>query len=141
MGIGGGQQSPQQEPTVPPEMLQRNKQITQTCLACCVIKAEPLSRSVLTEGFLLEYPHTSPVPDKYRNYVPIQLTQCFPGIPKYSPAHAGEAGDPGSVPGLERSPGEGNGNPLKCSCLKSSTERRAWQATVPWGHKESNTTE
>ena len=28
------------------------------------------------------------------------------------------AGDLGSIPGLERSPGEGNGNPLQCSCLK-----------------------
>ena len=32
------------------------------------------------------------------------------------------AGDVGSVPGLERSPGEGNGNPLRCSCLGNPTE-------------------
>ena len=40
------------------------------------------------------------------------------------------AGDPGLIPGLERSPGEGNGNPLQYSCLENSMDRRAWQATV-----------
>ena len=40
------------------------------------------------------------------------------------------AGDPGSVPGLERPPGEGNGNPLQFSCLENPMDRRAWQATV-----------
>ena len=39
-------------------------------------------------------------------------------------------GDLGSVPGLGRSPGEGNGNPLHYSCLENSTDRGAWQATV-----------
>ena len=40
------------------------------------------------------------------------------------------AGDPGSVPGLERSSGEGNGNPLQYSCLENHIDRGAWQATV-----------
>ena len=40
------------------------------------------------------------------------------------------AGDPGSIPESERSPGEGNGNPLQYSCLENSTDREAWQATV-----------
>ena len=39
-------------------------------------------------------------------------------------------GDPGSIPGLGRSPGEGNGNPLQCSCLENPVDRGAWQATV-----------
>ena len=39
-------------------------------------------------------------------------------------------GDPDSVPGLGRSPGEGNGNPLQYSCLENSMDRGAWQATV-----------
>ena len=38
--------------------------------------------------------------------------------------------DPGSIPGLGRSPGEGNGNPLQYSCLENPTDRGAWQATV-----------
>ena len=40
------------------------------------------------------------------------------------------AGEPDSIPGLGRSPGEGNGYPLQYSCLENSMDRRAWQATV-----------
>ena len=39
-------------------------------------------------------------------------------------------GDTGSVPGLGRSPGEGNGNPLWYSCPENSMDRGAWQVTV-----------
>ena len=39
-------------------------------------------------------------------------------------------GDPGSIPGSGRSPGEGNGNPFQSSCLKNSMERGVWQAAV-----------
>ena len=40
------------------------------------------------------------------------------------------AGDPASIPGLGRSPGEGNGNPLQYSCLENPMDRGAWQAIV-----------
>jgi len=40
------------------------------------------------------------------------------------------AGDLGSIPGLKRSPGEGNSNPFQYSCLENSMDRGAWQATV-----------
>ena len=40
------------------------------------------------------------------------------------------AGDRGSVLGLGRSPGEGNGNPLQYSCLENPMDNGAWQATV-----------
>ena len=40
------------------------------------------------------------------------------------------AGDPGSIPGLGKSPGEGNGNPLQYSCLENSMDRGAWRAKV-----------
>ena len=43
---------------------------------------------------------------------------------------ARNAGDPGSIPGLGRSPGEGNGYPLQYSCLENSTDRGVWPATV-----------
>ena len=39
-------------------------------------------------------------------------------------------GDPGSIPGWRRSPGEGNGNPLQYSCLENPMDRGAWWATV-----------
>ena len=41
-----------------------------------------------------------------------------------------KAGDPGSITGWGRSPGEGNGNPLQYSCLENSMDRGAWWATV-----------
>ena len=39
-------------------------------------------------------------------------------------------GDPGLSPGLGRSPGEGNGNPLQYYCLENPMDRGAWQAAV-----------
>ena len=47
------------------------------------------------------------------------------------------AGDPGSILGLERYPGEGNGNPLQYSCHGKSHDG----GYSPWGCKESDTTE
>ena len=44
------------------------------------------------------------------------------------------AGDAGSIPGLGRSPGEGNGNSLRFSCLGNPMDREAWQGTV-WDKK------
>ena len=45
-------------------------------------------------------------------------------------ASAYNAGDPGSIPGLGRCPGEGNGNPLQYSCLENPMDGGAWWATV-----------
>ena len=54
-------------------------------------------------------------------------------------ANAGEVRDMDSIPGLERSPGEGNGNPLQYSCLENPTDRGAWQA-IAHGVTESDMT-
>ena len=48
---------------------------------------------------------------------------------KKQPASAKDARDASSVPGLGRSPGEGNDNALQYSCLENSMDREAWQAT------------
>ena len=63
----------------------------------------------------------------------------FPGgsVVKNLPANSG---DVGSVPGLERSPGEGNGNMLQYSCLGNPKDRGAWWATVFGVAKELDTT-
>ena len=57
------------------------------------------------------------------------------------PAKAGEPGDSGSVPGLGRSPGEGNGNPLQFSCLENPHGQRGLGGYSPRGRTESDTTE
>ena len=61
----------------------------------------------------------------------------FPGgsVVKNLPADAGVAG---SIPGLRRSPGDGNGNPLQYICLGNPMERGAWWAAVCGVMKESN---
>ena len=45
-------------------------------------------------------------------------------------ASAYNVGDPDSIPGLGRCPGEGNGNPLQYSCLENSMDRGFWWAPV-----------
>ena len=45
-------------------------------------------------------------------------------------ASACDTEDPGSIPGLGRSPGKGNGNPLQYSCLENPMDRGAWRPTV-----------
>ena len=56
----------------------------------------------------------------------------FPGssVVKNTPANAGDTGDAGSILGLGRSPGGGNGNPLQYSCLENPIDSGTWQATV-----------
>ena len=49
---------------------------------------------------------------------------------KNPPANAGDVKEPGSIPGLERSPGGGPSNPLQYSCLEKALNRGAWRATV-----------
>ena len=59
---------------------------------------------------------------------------------KNLPANA-NAGDMGSVPGSEGSPGGGNGKPLQYSCLDNLMDRGIWWDTFYWGCKESDRTE
>ena len=49
---------------------------------------------------------------------------------KNLPTNAGEIRDAGLIPGLGRSPGRGNGNPLQYSCLENPMDREAWRAIV-----------
>ena len=47
-------------------------------------------------------------------------------VVKNLPTNAGNTRDAGSIPGLRRSPGEGNGNPLQYSCLRNPMDRETW---------------
>ena len=59
----------------------------------------------------------------------LYLEKGFPGGSDGKES-AFNAGDPHSIPGRERSPGEWNGNPLHYSCPENPTKREAWQATI-----------
>ena len=51
-------------------------------------------------------------------FIDIHITEGFPGGSDYKESSC-NVGDPGLIPGLGRSPGEGNGNPLQYSCLEN----------------------
>ena len=76
---------------------------------------------------------TTLVNEKKRNRIKINLSyvlkQDFSGGSD-SKASIYNAGDPGSIPGSGRSPGEGNGTPLQHYCLENPMDTGAWQATV-----------
>ena len=55
---------------------------------------------------------------------------CFQKLKSQLHRYACNAGDQDSISGLGRSLGEGNGNPLQCSCLENPMDRGAWQVTV-----------
>ena len=77
---------------------------------------------------------------KSDKYIPASEIEDFPSgsVVKNPPA---SAGDEGSIPGLGRSPEEGNGNPLQYSCLGNPMDRGAWRATVHGVAKELDTTQ
>ena len=60
----------------------------------------------------------------------VRITRVSLGFPGGSDGKesAFSAGNPGSIPGSGRSPGEGNGNPLQYSCLEKSMDRGVWQS-------------
>ena len=67
------------------------------------------------------------------------------GVPRFGssknlPANARDTGDLGSIPGLGRSHGEGNGNPFQYFCLENPMDRGAWWDTVLGVTKELDMT-
>ena len=74
-------------------------------------------------------PHLLHLHDKH---VDILSPMDFPGgsVVVNLPTSAGDTRGLGSIPGLRRSLGEGNGNPLQYSCLGNPIDREAWRATV-----------
>ena len=54
----------------------------------------------------------------------------FPGASLTAKNLPASAGDASLLPGLERFPGEGNGNPLQYSCLQNPMDRATWRAAV-----------
>ena len=91
------------------------------------------SRNMWTYGCTCQLQCQQVVPNSF----PKNLYQCTPlpsdmGFPDSSDDKESvcNAGDLGSIPRMVRSPGEGNGNPLQCSCLENSMDRGTCQDTV-----------
>ena len=110
-------------------------------LACDSLKGEPkvLLWSKEVENNVYKTTLTSDITYKFvglQDHVQVQynnrlgLTELELPWCSEGKESASNVGDSRSVPGLGRSPGEGNGYPLQYSCLENSTDRRAWQATV-----------
>ena len=87
-----------------------------------------------TQHVLGTYAHLSLHPHNKlrREIVIIPFYRLKKGLPSWldSKESLCSAGNPGLVPELGRSPGEGNGNRLQYSCLENPMDRGAWQATV-----------
>ena len=66
----------------------------------------------------------------FHNLMSIKLDTCFPGGTVVKKNPLANAGDVGLIPGSGRSPGNGIGNLLQCSCLENSMDRGAWQVTI-----------
>ena len=66
----------------------------------------------------------------------MNATMGFPhgSVGKESACNVGDTGDMGSIPGSEKSPGGGNGNPLQYSCPKNPMDKGAWTTPgySPW---------
>ena len=75
-----------------------------------------------------------------KNLAIIQKELGFPGS-SVGNESACNAGDPSSIPGLRRSPGERNSNPLQYSSLENPHGQRSLAGYSPWGRKESDMTE
>ena len=65
------------------------------------------------------------ITNDFHYIIMFHFSKDFPGGSEVK-AFAWNAGDPGSIPGSERSPGGGNGNPFQCSCLENPMEGGAW---------------
>ena len=81
---------------------------------------------------------------KHRDFIPAcrrHFLSHRASLAAQTVASACNAGDPASVPGSGRSPGEGNGNPLQYFCLENSMDRGTWESIVHGVGKESAMTE
>ena len=110
---------------------------SQTCTPC--IGRQSLyhwtTREVPISSIFYDYIHISRMLGKEwdgKRILYIVMSTIIRGFPDGSDSKesASNAGHPGSIPGLVRSPGEGNGYPLQYSCLENSMVRGAWWATV-----------
>ena len=125
---------------IPPSRSSRSTELSSLC--CPAASHQPSILHMAVHAALPIWPTLlSPTPPcSLVHSLCLRLCSCpanrfISGLPRWlsskeAPCHAGAARDVGSIPGLGRSPGGGNGNSLQYSCLENSMDRGAWQATV-----------
>ena len=101
-----------------------NGLISMLCLKCLWMESASLGQQITISDYSLEYEE-----QKKKSIVTSLVSRGFPGSSAGKESTC-NAGDLGLIPGLGRSPGEGNGYPLQYSCLENPMDRGAWQATV-----------
>ena len=84
-----------------------------------VAKNGTISFFLKAEWYFIVYIH-------HISYIKKKIPLQHNRVVKNAPANAGDITDAGLIPGLGRSPGEGNGNPLQYSCLENPIDRGAW---------------
>ena len=118
----------------------RNSTLSALCISACRMGARPLALTLL-RLFKHKELRENASWRNWKRYLSTYLSgdkcyrpSCFPrgSDGKESTCNAG---DLGSIPGLVRSPGEGNGNPLQCSCLENPRDGRAWWAASMGSHR------
>ena len=99
---------------------------------CLSYQGSPCNNDSLVAQLVKNLPETQETPVSWVGKFPWRRdrlpTPVFLGFPGGSDgkASAWNAGDPGSIPGSGRSPGEGNGNPFQYSCLENPMDGEAW---------------
>ena len=103
------------------------------CLLVSPSLCSPESKQPVITGGPIKANHLRP---------PLLAWMGFPGgsVDKKPASNAGDAGDEGLIPGLGRSTGIGQSNPLQYSCLECHGQR-SLAGSSPWGHKELGMTE
>ena len=86
----------------------------------------------MTSTYKPEMEWAQPCENIHTNKIIYTIFSAFPGSAtgKEPTCHAGDIRDACLIPGSERSPGGGHGNPFQYSCLENSMDRGAWWATV-----------
>ena len=94
-----------------------------------------LLRSVLI-FFVVSKTRGDRFPDFFQHSSSLPIGHLLRGLPRWRsvvknlPANAGDTGDAGSIPGLGRCPGEGNGNPFQYSSLEKPVDRGPWRQSM-----------
>ena len=115
--------------TVNSKQFQYESSSIRSHVAGCLSLRKPFEADLTYNLCNLILPQRTSLSSKSKTKTTKDYHMSFPGGSD-GEEYACNAGDSGLIPGSERSPGEGNGNPLQYSCLENPMDRGAWQPRV-----------